>query len=131
MMYREFIDLTSFGESYITYKMYTQFIEPVYNESSLDKRAFCKRFYNLHNDCVNSLVEASILSLSLETLEEYITTDSIPADLNTVKEFHNKLLVLFLKAVWIGKFNSRLSSKFNYRKTGVRLSDVSVNFSVK
>lgn len=121
MMYREFINLTSFGESYITYEMYKEYIEPVYSESSLDKKAFCKRFYNLHNDCVSSMVNTAMISLPQEILEDYIFSGEAPKEVHIIEEIHKHLLSLFLGAVWSGQYNSKLKSTFHYRSTGKRL----------
>lgn len=72
MMYCEFIERTGWEESYMTPSDYDEKIEPVYMESTLDKNAFCEKFYKLHNSIVISAVECLVAAKSLEEKEAFI-----------------------------------------------------------
>lgn len=115
MMYSEFIKMTEFGESYITYDMYNEYIEPVYMMSSLNKQAFCKRFYKLHTDIITPLIEAKISSLGHKKLEEFVFGGEKEI-IAGVDQLNKELIELFCIAVWKGKYNNTLKSVFNYKR---------------
>lgn len=98
MMYNEFIDLTGYEENYITYKDYTENIEPVYMESDLDKKQFCKAFCKAHDKCVNTAVNMAISAKTLEEKWDYALCgkEEIMAD---VHRLHEQLKEIFLKAL--------------------------------
>lgn len=107
MMYEEFIKMTGFCESYITYYMYTEYIKPVYMMSALNKQAFCKRFYRLYTNIITPIIEAKISSLRHKKLEEFVFYSN-----KEIKE----LVELFCIAVWRGKYNNTFKSIFNFRR---------------
>ena len=96
MMYSEFLDKTGFTETYISYAMYTDFIEPCYMTSSLDQKQFCKSFYKLHKDLVVSAVELLMRTVKIDVLEEYVFNGEEPAQIIEIRDIQNRLLQGFL-----------------------------------
>lgn len=71
MMYNEFLELSGKSESYITYKEYTEEIEPIYTACELPtKQDFIKFFNETFERIVYPIVENTI---SKYTTEEKIT----------------------------------------------------------
>lgn len=97
MMYSEFIDRTKYGEKYITESMYHDYIEPAYMAApdNINKDQFCKDFYKLHHNAVNTVVEGLIRTLSIEEKENFVF-GGVP--LTNVEYQHCILRDLFLKA---------------------------------
>lgn len=97
MMYNEFIKLTGWAEDYMSYKEYTDFIEPIYMNGSLNKREFCKALYKAHNRYVNKPVEMAIVSKGTDALVNYVEGNA--NILNDVEDLHSKLKKIFLNAL--------------------------------
>ena len=97
MLYREFIDITGWDESYMTYEDYTDLIEPIYNKSDKDKHTWCKALYKAHTKCVNTPVEMAISALCVEDKLAYIEGDM--TKIEDVTALHNKLKATFLRAL--------------------------------
>lgn len=95
MMYSEFIERTGFNESYMTYNDYTDFVEPVYNDSTDDKDKFCKKFYKLHRERVSNAVELMISGKALAEKEAYICGDQ--SMFSEIEKAHEMLKKGFLK----------------------------------
>ena len=72
MMYSEFIERTGFGETYVTFADYSDFIEPAYMRLDVDKDKFCKKFVKLYREKVFSAVELMIIGHTSTELENYI-----------------------------------------------------------
>lgn len=72
MMYSEFIERTGFGETYVTFADYSDFIEPAYMRLDVDKDKFCKKFVKLYHEKVSNAVELMIIGHSTSELENYI-----------------------------------------------------------
>lgn len=99
MMYCEFIERTGWNESYMTPSDYDDKIEPVYMESTLDKNAFCEKFYKLHNSIVVSAIECLIASKSLEENFEIIN-----GNYDDIENIHIALKNGFLKKFKRGEY---------------------------
>lgn len=95
MMYSEFIERTGYSESYMTYRDYTDFIEPVYMNGNDDKDKFCKKVYKLHTKRVNEAVELMIASMSLEAKETFVSGEQ--STFYDIDKAHNMLKMGFLK----------------------------------
>lgn len=110
MMYSEFLDKTGFTEKYISYTMYTDFIEPCYMESSLAKEIFCKRFYKLHKKLVVPAVEFLFNTVDTSILENYVFGDKTdtPKQIFDIEAINNKLLCGFLINVKRRKYKELL-----------------------
>lgn len=96
MMYSEFLDKTGFTENYISHQLYTDFIEPCYMTSSLNKKQFCKSFYKLHTDLVVSAVELLMKAVKIDVLEDYVFNEEEPAQIIEIRDIQNRLLQGFL-----------------------------------
>ena len=95
MMYSEFIERTGYTESYMTYRDYTDFIEPVYVNCNDDKDKFCKKFYKLHKERVNEAVELMIAAKSLEEKEAYVCGEA--SMFSDIEKAHDLIKKGFLK----------------------------------
>ena len=95
MMYHEFINLTGFGETYITHENYSTAIEPVYMALDIDKQAFCSKFYQAHKRLVTAPVNMVIAAKTTQELEQYLV-DKSPYIMRDVEEVHAKLKNTFL-----------------------------------
>lgn len=66
MMYSEFLSMTGKEESYISYKEYTESIEPIYMDCNLDtKQEFIKFFNETFEKMVYPVVEKILDDLPL------------------------------------------------------------------
>ena len=96
-MYNEFIELSGFDESYITYQDYADYIEPAYLVSRyISKEYFVKAFYNAFSKKVNEPISLMLSALTLEEKEKYV----FEKDQSIVKDIDkaNQLLKIgFLK----------------------------------
>lgn len=101
MMYCEFIERTGWEESYMTPSDYDNKIEPVYMESTLDKNAFCEKFYKLHNSIVISAIECLVAAKSLEEKEAFINGAAAWDDIENI---HIALKNGFLKKFKRGEY---------------------------
>lgn len=100
MMYSEFLEKTGFTERYIPYKMYKDFIEPCYMESTLNQKIFCKRFYKLHTSLVSSSVDLLFKTVDSNVLEEYVFGEKkVPEQILDIQKIQDRLLVGFLIGV--------------------------------
>lgn len=73
MMYSEFLSMTGKEESYISYKEYTESIEPIYMDCKLNtKQEFIKFFNETFEKMVYPVVEKIIDDLSLTDKWEYV-----------------------------------------------------------
>ena len=106
MMYSEFIERTGYGETYVTFADYSDFIEPAYMRLDVDKDKFCKKLYKLHAEKVYSAVNLVITGKSLSEKEDYICGDnSAFAD---VEKFHDLVKRGFLKELKRGNYDKKL-----------------------
>ena len=72
MIYSEFIERTGYGETYVTFADYSDFIEPAYMRLDIDKDKFCKKFVKLYREKVSAAVELMIIGHTTAELENYI-----------------------------------------------------------
>jgi hypothetical protein len=97
MTYKEFIIITGWSEVYMTYEDYTNYIEPVYNDSDLDKHIFCKALYKCHEKCVYTPVNMAISAHSIEEKEAYLNGNTYI--MSDVEALHESLRQTWLKAL--------------------------------
>lgn len=95
MTYNEFIMITEWSEEYMTYEDYTNYIEPVYNDSDLDKHIFCKALYKCHERCVYTPVNMAISAHTIEEKEAYLN-GYVMSD---VEALHESLKQTWLRAL--------------------------------
>lgn len=97
MMYSEFITITGWDESYMTYNDYTEWLEQAYNDSRLDKYKWCRNLYKAYTKYVYTPTEMAISAKMTEDKVDYINGN---ADImNDVKALEMTLKATFLKAV--------------------------------
>jgi hypothetical protein len=106
-MYNEFIELTTYGEEYITANDYCTYIEPVYANSSEDRKVYCKRFYKNHRKYVSAAVNIMISSKSTQELEAFICGEK--EIMTDVEALNLMLKIAFLKA-WL-KWNGNIERR--------------------
>lgn len=107
MMYSEFIDRTTYSETYMTCEDYVNYIEPVYMNGSESKDAFCKRFYKMHKRLVSDPVSMMILAKTTEALEAFICgNESVMEDTEAINQ---TLKAAFLKG-WL-KTNGNIEKR--------------------
>lgn len=73
MMYNEFLELSGKSESYISYKEYTEEIEPIYMACELPtKQDFIKLFNDTFERIVYPIVENTISKYTIEEKLSYL-----------------------------------------------------------
>ena len=65
MMYCEFIEISEYGESYITFTEYHDYIEPIYMECDMSKQDFVALLKETIHQMVEPVVQRAIQSVSL------------------------------------------------------------------
>lgn len=65
MMYSEFINISEYGENYITFTEYHDYVEPIYMECDLSKQDFIGLLKNTIHQFVEPIVERAINNLPL------------------------------------------------------------------
>lgn len=105
MTYTEFITITNWSESYMTYEDYIDYIEPWYNESNEDKHKWCKALYKAHMECVNTPIETAISAHTIAEKEAFINGDTDAfEDVSTLQATLKKN---FLNALYSKVFRNR------------------------
>lgn len=103
MMYSEFIEMTGVTEKYITYREYTDEIEPIYMECNLTKQEFIGVLKDAFSKIVNPIVENHICNKTL--LEKiYIMDKGVDAErmLPTLDREARKLAYQYMKLFLLG-----------------------------
>lgn len=98
MMYSEFLEKTQFTEKFITFTMYTNYIEPIYTYSSLaTKDIFCKEFRKLYDKNIFTVSEFLLKCKSTNNKIEYLNgNNEIVKDIDDVI---NNVLLIFLQGL--------------------------------
>ena len=65
MMYCEFIDISEYGENYITFTEYQDYVEPIYMEWAMSKQDFVALLKETMHQMVSPVLERAIHSLPL------------------------------------------------------------------
>lgn len=105
MTYTEFITITGWTESYMTYEDYTDHIGPAYNDSTKDKHKWCDALYKAHMECVNTPIETAISAHTIAEKEAFISGDTeVFMDVNTLQTTLKKN---FLNALHSKVFRNR------------------------
>ena len=81
MMYCEFIDLSEYGENYITFTEYHDYIEPIYMECDMSKQDFVALLKDMIHQFVKPVVERAIHSLPLPDKLAIAFSDEEPVEL--------------------------------------------------
>ena len=81
MMYCEFIDLSEYGENYITFTEYHNYIEPIYMECDMSKQDFVALLKDTIHQFVKPVVERAIHSLPLPDKLTIAFSDEEPVEL--------------------------------------------------
>lgn len=91
MMYNEFLELSGKSESYISYKEYTEEIEPIYMACDLPtKQDFIKLFNETFERIVYPIVENTISNFSTEEKLVYLYSFRREEMDETIKMFDRK-----------------------------------------
>lgn len=91
MMYDEFLELSGKSESYISYKEYTEEIEPIYMACELPtKQDFVKVFNDAFKRIVYPIVENSISNFTTEEKLAYLYSFQREETDETIKIFDRK-----------------------------------------
>mgnify|MGYP004490475409 CR=1 FL=1 len=65
MMYSEFINISEYGENYITFTEYHDYVEPIYMDCDLSKQDFIGLLKNTIHQFVEPVVKRAINNLPL------------------------------------------------------------------
>ena len=65
MMYCEFIDISEYGENYITFTEYHDYIEPIYMDADLSKQDFVALLKETIHQMVEPVVQRAIHNIPL------------------------------------------------------------------
>ena len=76
MMYSEFIEMSGNSESYISFKEYTEEIEPIYMDCNLSKQEFIELFKDVFKKIVYPIVNNLISTMPIENKLTYIYSES-------------------------------------------------------
>ena len=77
MMYNEFLEISEMTETYISYKEYSTFIEPIYMDAKCDSKfEFIKIFNDTFEKMVYPAVEKAIKKLSTDDKLNFIVCNS-------------------------------------------------------
>lgn len=107
MTYNEFITITGWSEEYIPYELYTDMIEPIYNNSDKDKHQWCKAVYKAYSKTVYPVIEMAISALGTSTLEA-IVFDGDHTPFGSIKALDDQLKDTFFKALQSSAFRARM-----------------------
>lgn len=81
MMYCEFIDISEYGENYITFTEYQDYVEPIYMECDMSKQDFVVLLKETMHQMVSPVVERAIHSLPLPDKLAIAFSDEEPVEL--------------------------------------------------
>ena len=81
MMYSEFINISEYGENYITFSEYHDYIEPIYVDADLSKQDFVALLKEIMHQMVEPVVERVIKSLPLPDKLALAFSDEEPVEL--------------------------------------------------
>ena len=81
MMYCEFIDISEYGENYITFTEYHDYIEPIYMDCDMSKQDFVALLKDTIYQFVKPVVERAIHSLPLPDKLAIAFSDEEPVEL--------------------------------------------------
>ena len=81
MMYCEFIDISEYGENYITFTEYHDYIEPIYMDADMSKQDFVALLKETIHQRVSPVVERAIHSLPLPDKLAIAFSDEEPVEL--------------------------------------------------
>lgn len=80
MMYSEFINISEYGENYITFTEYHDYIEPIYVDADLSKQDFVALLKETMHQMVEPVVERVIKSLPLPDKLALAFSDEEPVE---------------------------------------------------
>ena len=81
MMYCEFIDISEYGENYITFTEYQDYVEPIYMECDMSKQDFVALLKETIHQMVEPVVQRAIHSLPLPDKLAIAFSDEEPVEL--------------------------------------------------
>ena len=81
MMYCEFIEISEYGESYITFTEYHDYVEPIYMDSDMSKQDFVALLKETIHKMVEPVVQRAIHSLPLPDKLAIAFSDEEPVEL--------------------------------------------------
>ena len=81
MMYSEFINISEYGENYITCTEYHDYVEPIYLDCDLSKQDFVALLKETMHQMVSPVVERAIHSLPLPDKLAIAFSEEEPVDL--------------------------------------------------
>ena len=81
MMYSEFINISEYGENYITFTEYHDYVEPIYLDCDLSKQDFVALLKETMHQMVSPVVERAIHSLPLPDKLAIAFIEEEPVDL--------------------------------------------------
>ena len=81
MMYSEFIEISEYGENYITFTEYHDYVEPIYMECDLSKQDFVALLKETIRQMIEPVVQRAIQSIPLPDKLAIAFSDKEPVEL--------------------------------------------------
>lgn len=81
MMYCEFIEISEYGESYITFTEYHDYVEPIYMDSDMFKQDFVALLKETIRQMIEPVVQRAIQSIPLPDKLAIAFSDKEPVEL--------------------------------------------------
>ena len=93
MMYSEFIRLSGEPESIISFKEYTDYIEPIYTNCELDKQDFIKLLLDAYKKISIPVRKKLFENLTIEEKTHYIYGHNVSNEKLVQKDFESRKIV--------------------------------------
>lgn len=81
MMYSEFINISEYGENYITFTEYHDYVEPIYMDADLSKQDFVALLKETIHQMVEPVVQRAIHNVPLPDKLAIVFSDEEPVEL--------------------------------------------------
>ena len=81
MMYSEFIEISEYGENYITFTEYHDYVEPIYMECDLSKQDFVALLKETIRQMIEPVVQRAIQSIPLPDKLAIAFSDKEPVEI--------------------------------------------------
>lgn len=78
MMYCEFIEISEYGENYITFTEYHDYIEPIYMDADMSKQDFVALLKETIHQMVEPVVQRAIHNIPLPDAIKGVTKRDTP-----------------------------------------------------
>lgn len=96
MMYSEFLEKAQMTESTVSFKYYTEKIEPVYMDciNFPTQKEFCEKFEELYNQMVMPVMTAYLEKVNKDMMDKWKNLENVTIEYYApkIERLHNKLM---------------------------------------